>query len=203
MAMMSGSGACPALALQWGPMDEQPTADPRSWAAEPLRRALDAILYRWIALFGLAVVAAVAHVVGASREWVDTAVHMGLGAFLLGFIGLHLVGRVWRRHGSADGWRQARDADRGTVAVARTVGWVVLVGAAMALVSPLGTLADPKQFGMEILLWFPILFPLYCLAAWCTIDCARDRLGRAAEESRQRFRDYWRDLARQAGGSAA
>lgn len=184
-------------------MDERWTGDPRAWAVEPLRRALDAILYRWIALFGLPVVAAVAHVVGASREWVDTLVHIGLGAFLLGYIGVHLVGKLWRRHGAPDGWQQAQQADRGTVAVARTVGWVVLFGAALALVSPLGSMADPKQFGMEVLLWFPLLFPLYCLAVWCTIDCARDRLGRAAEESRRRFRDYWRDLARQTRGSAA
>ena len=179
--------------------------DPRTWAAEPLRRALDAILYRWLALFGLPVAAAMAHAVGASREWVDTLVHVGLGAFLVGFIGVHLVGRLWRRHGAPDGWQQARAADRGTVAVARTIGWVVLLGAALALVAPLGSVSDPRQFGMEVLLWFPILFPMYCLAVWCTIDCARDRLGRAADESRQRFRDYWRDLARKAhpGGTAA
>jgi hypothetical protein len=179
--------------------------DPRTWATEPIRRALDAILYRWLALLGLPVAAAVAHALGASREWVDTLVHVGLGAFLVGFIGVHLLGRLWRRHGAPDGWDQAEAADRGTVTVARSVGWVVLLGAALALAAPLGSLSDPRQFGMEVLLWFPILFPLYCLAVWCTIDCARDRLGRAAEESRQRFLEHWRDVARRGhrGGAAA
>lgn len=172
--------------------------DPRTWATEPLRRALDGILYRWVALFGLPIVAAVLHAVGASRDWVDTLVHVGLGAFLLGFIGVHVVGRIWRRHGAPDGWAQATEADRGTVAVARVVGWTVVIGAALALIAPLGSLSDARAFGMEILLWFPLLFPLYCLAVWCTIDCARDRLGRAADESRQRFHDYWRDIARRA-----
>jgi hypothetical protein len=177
--------------------------EPRAWAEEPLRRALDAILYRWLALFGLPVTAAVVHAIGAERAWLDGLVHVGTGAFLAGFISVHLLGRIWRRHGAADGWAEARSADRGTVAVAHGIGWVVLVGAALALIAPLGTLADPKRFGMEVLLWFPILFPLYCLAVWCTIDCARDRLGRAAEESRQRLHDYWRDVAHRAHGGGA
>jgi hypothetical protein len=170
--------------------------EPRAWAEEPLRRALDAILYRWLALFGLPVLAAVVHAIAAGRAWLDTLVHVGIGACLVGFIGVHLVGRIWRRHGAPDGWDEARGADRGTVAVAHGIGWVVLVGAALALVAPLGTLADPERFGMEVLLWFPLLFPLYCLAVWCTIDCAHDRLGRAADESRQRLHAYWREVAR-------
>jgi hypothetical protein len=179
--------------------------DPGTWATEPMRRALDGILYRWVALFGLPVLAAILHAIGASHEWLDTLVHVGLAAFLVGFIVVHLVGRIWRRHGAPDGWTQAAEADRGTVAVARVVGWTVVIGAGLAIIAPLGSLGDAKQFGMEILLWFPLLFPLYCLAAWCTIDCARDRLGRAASESRQRLQDYWRDTARRAhgGGTAA
>lgn len=181
-------------------MNEQ---DPRDWATEPLRRALDGILYRWVALFGLPVVAAAIHATGGGKGWIDPFIHVGLGAFLVGFIGVHLLGRLWRRRGTPDGWQQAEEVDHGTVTVARLIGWTVMIGASLALIAPLGTLADPKQFGMEVLLWFPLLFPLYCLAVWVTLDCARDRLGRAVEESRRRFHQYWHDIARHAGGSAA
>jgi len=174
--------------------------DPRSWADEPILRALDAILYRWILLFGLPVLAAVLHAVIDGRGWLDTAVHAGVAGSLLAFIGVHLIGRLQRRHGSPDGWATAGDADRSTVAVARGIGWVVVIGAALALVAPLGSLAEPKAFGMEVLLWFPLLFPLYSLAVWCTIDCARDRLGRAADESRQRLHTYWQDVANRGQG---
>jgi hypothetical protein len=177
--------------------------DPSYWATEPLRCALDAIVYRWVALFGLPVVAAVIHATGGGKGWLDPFIHAGQGAFLVGFIGVHLLGRLWRRHGSPGGWQQAVEVDRGTVTVARLIGWTVMIGTGLALIAPLGTLADPKQFGMEVLLWFPLLFPLYCLAVWVTIDCARDRLGRAVEESQRRFHQYWRDIAQQGKGSAA
>jgi hypothetical protein len=177
--------------------------DPREWATEPLRSALDGILYRWITLFALAVVAAVVHALARGTEPLNTVVHVGQGAFLVGFIGVHLLGRLWRGRGAADGWQQAREADHATVTVARTVGWAVLVGAALALIAPLGSLADPKGFGMEVLLWCPVLFPLYCLAVWVTLDCAKHRLGRAVNESQRRFHEYWQGIARHAGGSRA
>lgn len=176
--------------------------DPQAWASEPLRRALDAVLYRWIALFGLPVVAALAHALNGGAEPLNSLVHVGLPAILIGFIGVHLVGLLWRDRGAPDGWRQAASADHATVVVTRSVGWVALMGAALAMIAPLGTLSDPRAFALEVLLWFPLLFPLYCLAVWITLECARHRLGRAAEESKRRFQEYWRDVARH-GHSAA
>ena len=44
---------------------------------------------------------------------------------------------------------------------------------------------------MEVLLWFPLYFPLYCLAVWVTIDCAQHRLGRGVDEAQHRFQEYW------------
>jgi hypothetical protein len=177
--------------------------DPQRWALEPVRRALDGVLYRWVALFGTAVAAALVHALNGGAQPIDRMVHIGLPAFLAVFVLVHLVGLIWRRHGATDGWEQASSADHATVLVARSVGWVILVGAALAVVAPLGTLSHFKAFWMEVLLWFPLYFPLYCAAVWLTIGCARDRLGRGVEESQRRLHQYWRDLSRSAKPGAA
>jgi hypothetical protein len=177
--------------------------DPRAWADQPIRCAIDGILYRWIALFALPVVAALLHRLAGGAEPLDSIVHVGLLAFLVAFIGVHLFGRLWRQHGAPDGWQQADAVDHQTVVVTRSVGWVVVIGAALAFIAPLGTFAQPKEFGMEVLLWFPILFPLYMLAVWVTLDCARDRLGRGVDESQSRLHRYWRRVAGRGGRSAA
>ena len=167
--------------------------DPESWVSEPLRRALDGVLYRWLALFCTPVAAAALHKAFGAGP-IDQAVHAGIPLFLIGYIGVHLAGRRRRNRGSPDGWLQARQVDHGTVAVARTIGLVTVIGAGLSLVAPLGTLREPRQFLMEVLLWFPLLFPLYAAAVWVTIDCARHRLGRGVEDAQHRIQQYWRQV---------
>lgn len=176
--------------------------DPRDWVNEPLRRAVDGILYRWIGLFGLTVVGAVAHALGAANPRVDTAVHFGLPLVLVAFIAVHLVGRPWRRRGAADGWERAAEADGGTVVFTRAVGLAVVIGCPLALVAPLASVGDGASFITEVLLWFPLLWPLYALAVWVTLDCARHRLGRAVDESHRRMLAYWHGVADHARGGA-
>jgi hypothetical protein len=175
--------------------------DPAAWMNEPVRRALDGVLYRWLALFAVSVTAAVGHKL-ANGGPADRLVHVGLPMFLVAYIAVHLVGRVWRRRGDPGGWRQARDADRWTELLARSVGWVALFGGALAVIATLGTLGEPRQMLMEILLWTPLMLPLYSLAVWVTLDCAEHRLGRGVEESRRRVDLYWRHIAGRAGSRA-
>lgn len=167
--------------------------DPEHWIREPVRRALDGVLYRWLALFCTPVVAAALHKVAGSGP-VDQAVHAGIPLFLIGYLAVHLAGRVRRNRGSPGGWLTASEVDRGTVALVRTVGLVTIIGAGLAIVAPLGTLAEPRQFLMEILMWFPLLFPAYAAAVWVTIDCAEHRLGRGVDEERRRIQQYWRQV---------
>jgi carbon starvation protein CstA len=168
--------------------------DPQQWVNEPLRRALDGVLYRWLALFCVPVAAAAIHKMAASGT-VDGVIHLCIPIFLAGYVGVHLVGRIFWRKEPDDGWTRAGQADRATVALTRTIGWVTVVGAGLAIVAPLGTLLEPRQFLMEVLLWFPLLFPLYALAVWVTIDCAQHRLGKGADQSEQRFHEYWRRVS--------
>jgi hypothetical protein len=177
--------------------------DPQQWVDEPVRHALDAVLYRWLALFCAPVAVAVVHKLASDHPTIDSAVHLGLPLFLVAYISVHLVGRFWRRRGAPDGWACAEHADHGTVAVTRTIGWVAVIGSAMACVAPLGSMGDPRTFLEEVLLWSMVLVPLYCLAVWVTIDCARHRLGRAVDASRKRVFDYWHDVAGAGRGSSA
>lgn len=181
--------------------EELERRDPVSWVNEPVREALDGVLYRWIALFGASVLSAVAHKL-ANEGPVDRLVHVGLPLFLASYIALHLVGRLWRRRGDPEGWARAREADRATALVARSVGWVALFGCALAVIATLGTLGEPRQMLTEILLWTPLMLPLYSLAVWVTLDCAEHRLGRGVEESRRRVDLYWRHVAGRAGTRA-
>lgn len=170
--------------------------DPQQWVDEPLRRALDGVLYRWLALFCVPVAAAVLHKLSGDPS-VDHLVHVCVPLALAGYIGIHLVGRCfWRCRLPADGWERAVQADRPTVVITRTIGWATLIGAGLAIAAPLGTLAEPRKFLMEVLLWFPLLFPLYALAVWVTIDCARHRLGRGVDRSQHRFQEYWQEVKR-------
>jgi hypothetical protein len=165
--------------------------EPQDWVDEPLRHALDGVLYRWLALFCIPVAAAVVHKLAGSST-VDGLLHLCVPLALAGYIGVHLVGRLfWHDRLPADGWDRAAASDRSTVAITRTTGWVAMIGAGLAMVAPLGSLGEPRQFLMEVLLWFPLLFPLYSLAVWVTIDCARHRLGRGVDEARHRFQEYW------------
>jgi hypothetical protein len=170
--------------------------DPQRWVDEPVRRALDGVLYRWLALFCAPVACAVVHRV-SSEATLDHAIHLCLPLFLAAYIAVHLVGRLfWRCTLPQEGWIRAAQADRATVALTRTVGWVTLIGAGLAIIAPLGTIAEPRQFLMEVLLWFPLLFPLYSLAVWVTVDCARHRLGRGVDEAQHRFQEYWQQVGR-------
>lgn len=169
--------------------------DPQQWVNEPLRRALDGVLYRWLALFCVPVAAAAIHRL-ASDPTVDRAIHVGVPLFLAAYIGVHLVGRIFWHREPADGWVRAGQADRATVALTRTIGWATLFGAGLAIIAPLGTLQEPRQFLMEVLLWFPLYFPLYCLAVWVTVDCARHRLGKGVDASQHRIVEYWHQVGR-------
>jgi len=168
--------------------------DPEEWVNEPMRRALDGVLYRWLALFCAPVAVAVVHRLN-DVGWIDEALHLGLPAFLVGYIVVHLVGRLfWRGRDSSDGWMRAEETDRVSVAVTRTIGWVAVIGTGLAMIATLGTLHEPKELLMEVLVWFMLYFPLYAVAVWVTIDCAHHRLARGVNESRRRIQAYWHEL---------
>lgn len=168
--------------------------EPQRRVSEPIRRALDAIILRWLAVYVVAASAAACPVLCAFDERLMPLCRAALPVFLVGFIGVHLVHR--RRARRSDGWRRAFEADPGNARMAIIVGACGLAGVALSLAS----LFCPYESFVHALgiigIWVPIFAPLYAVAVWVAVDCAGRRLARSADDADRSFRDYWRGVAR-------
>jgi len=159
-----------------------------------IRRALDAILLRWLGLYVLAAVIVVCPVlcgvgVGHMPIW-----RAALPAFLVGFIGIHLWHR--RRAARSDGWRVAASVDRGTVALLALVGLAALVLVPIGFVAIFWPYENPFEVVLVTSMGGPLLVPLWVTATWVALDCATRRLACSADEADQALRDYWRNVKR-------
>lgn len=167
--------------------------DPRREVVEPLRRALDAIVLRWLGVYVLAATCVVCPFLCGWGLAVEDVVHACLPIFLVGFIGVHLL---WRRPTLRhDGWRRAFEAEPGAARLALAVGGVAMAGVLFAMVAIYCPLGERTALAEALGIWFPILAPLYAGAIWVAIDCSVCRLGRSADASDRRFRSYWKHLS--------
>jgi hypothetical protein len=169
--------------------------EPQRRIDEPLRRALDAILVRWLGLYVLAGTSAALPLLCRVDHAHMALWRAALPLFLLGFIAVHLVHRHRARRD--DGWERAMRADAGTARVALSVGLAGLFAVALALVAIFCPYESPLEAIALLGIWAPILVPLYAVSAWVAIDCARRRLAASADEADRRLREYWQGVAAQ------
>ena len=159
---------------------------------EPLRRALDAILLRWLGLYVLAASVIVCPILcGVGLEhmpWWRAA----LPLFLAGFIAVHLLHRT--RAARADAWERAVAADPGSIRLLLLVGFLAITFVGLCLVSIFWPYEDPFEIVIVTAIGAPILVPLYVVSVWVAIDCATRRLARSADDSDRALRDYWRSV---------
>lgn len=171
-----------------------PGADPEARLRAPIRRALDAILLRWLGLYVLAGVVIVCPVlcgVGVAHMPIWRA---ALPAFLVGFIGIHLWHR--RRAARSDGWRLAASVDRGSIALLALVGLAALVLVAIGFVAIFWPYENPFEVVLVTSMGGPLLVPLWVVATWVALDCATRRLARSADEADRALREYWEHVSR-------
>ncbi len=160
---------------------------------EPLRRALDAILLRWLGLYVLAGSSAALPLLCQVDHEHMALWRAALPVFLVGFIAVHLLHR--RRAARDDGWERAVRADPGSARLTFGVGLAGLFAVALSLVAIFCPYESPLEAIALLGLWTPILVPLYALSAWVAVDCARRRLAASADEADRRLREYWRGVA--------
>ncbi len=167
--------------------------DPRRQIAEPFRGALDALVLRWMGVYVLAASVVVCPSFCSVGIHVEHLIHACLPLFLVGFIAVHLI---WRHsQPRSDGWRRAFEEDPGDARLTILVGGAAMAGVAAALIAIFCPLGEPMAVAVALGVWFPIMAPLYAGAIWVSIDCSIRRLGRSADTSDHRFRDYWRHVA--------
>lgn len=162
----------------------------------PLRRALDAILLRWLGLYVLAGTIVVCPLLCGVGVDVMPWWRVTLPLFLAGFIAVHLYHR--HRAVRSDGWRRAVEADPGAVRLLFLVGAVALAGMAASFFAIFWPYTDATEVILVASVGAPILVPLYAASVWVAVDCATRRLARSADDADRALRDYWRRVA--AGG---
>jgi hypothetical protein len=160
---------------------------------EPLRRALDAILLRWLGLYVLAGSSAALPLLCQVDHEHMALWRAVLPLFLLGFIAVHLVHR--HRAPREDGWDRAAHADPGSARLTLGVGLAGLFAVALSLVAIFCPYESPLEAVALLGIWAPILIPLYAVSAWVAADCARRRLAASADEADRRLREYWQGVA--------
>jgi hypothetical protein len=167
--------------------------DPRREMAEPFRRALDALVLRWVGIYLLAASVVVCPFLCGAGIHEEHLIHACLPVFLVGFIAVHLI---WRRPAPRhDGWQRAFEEDPRDARLAVGVGLAAIAGLTLALVAIFCPLGDQMALAVALGIWLPILAPLYAGAIWVSIDCSIRRLGSSADSADSSFRDYWRHVA--------
>jgi hypothetical protein len=161
--------------------------------AEPFRRALDALVLRWVGIYVVAASVVVCPFLCSVGVHEEHLIHACLPVFLAGIIAVHLI---WRRPASRqDGWRRAFEEDPRDAGITVLVGGAATAGVAAALIAIFCPLGEPMALAVALGIWFPILAPLYAGAIWVSIDSSIRRLGSSADAADRSVRDYWRHVA--------
>ena len=177
-------------------MSSAPDLDPARAVAQPVARALDALIIGAAASFALSVVAALTAVLSP-----DGPLHEVAHFALVGVMGVVILARaihILRRRSPADeaAWVRAR-AVHGTDArlaqvltVAVPLAW--LAGGVTILVHHIDALHGPA---LIMGVWLPVAAAVWTLATFAWHDFCRDRIAAALDESDRRYREYWREVA--------
>jgi hypothetical protein len=171
-------------------------ADPAQAVAQPVARALDAVIVGALVSFALSVASVLAAVLSP-----DGLLHEAAHFSLVGMMGVVVLARgvqVLRHRTQADpdAWIRARAVHRldarlaEVLIVAVPLAW--LLGSGAILVQHV-----PALHGAALMLgaWLPIGAVLWTFATFAWHDFCRDRVAAALGESDRRYREYWRDVA--------
>jgi hypothetical protein len=177
-------------------MSRRSNIDPSVVVAQPVARALHALIIGAVASFALSVAAALTAVLspeGLAHEVAHFAL-VGVMSCIVLARGVHVL-----RHGpntDPDAWARARAVHRSDADLARVLTVSVplawLGGGVTIIVHHIGVLHGP---GLVIGIWLPVAAAVWVLASFAWHDFWRDRIARALDESDRKYREYWRDLA--------
>ncbi len=177
-------------------VSRSPDVDPARAVAQPVEHALGALIAGAVASFALSI-AATLFAVLTPDGMLHEASHFALVAVMASVILARAVHVLRRRGGTrTDAWAQARAVQRWDAQLAQVltiavpVAW--LVGGVTILVRHLVTL---NGAALLIGVWLPVAAGVWIVAAFAWHDFCHDRLAGALDESSQRYRDYWRDIA--------
>jgi hypothetical protein len=170
--------------------------DPAHVVAQPVARALDSLIVGAVASFALSIAAALTAVLSPDGPLHEVA-HFALVAVMALIVlarGVHVMRRG--RESDPDAWTRARAVHRSDsrlaqlLTVAVPLAW--LGGGVTIIVNHIGVLHGP---GLVIGVWLPVAAAVWILASFAWHDFCRDRIAAALDESDQRYREYWRDIA--------
>ena len=178
-------------------MRPTPDIDPAQAVAEPVARALNALILGAAASFGLSVAAVLLAVVtpdGPIHEFGHFALPGVMAIVVLGRA-VHVVRR--RRAPDPNAWGHAQ----------RLHGWDAVLARGLTVSVPLAWLAGAITVIVHhesvlhpalpiMAAWLPIAATVWILATFAWYDFCRDRVAAALDESDRRYRTYWKDLGR-------
>lgn len=174
-----------------------PEVDPVRAVAEPVARALNALILGATAAFALtvgAVLMAMFAPDGPIHEYGHLALPV-LMAVVVAARGVHIIRR--RRAPDPDAWGLAQRLHGWDAVLARgltvSVPLAWLVGA-ITVIAHHESVLHPALPIMAA--WLPMAATVWILASFAWYDFCRDRVAAALDESDRRYRTYWKDLGR-------
>lgn len=178
-------------------MSPTPDVDPVRAVAEPVIRALNALILGATAAFALtvgAVLVAMFAPEGPIHEYGHFALPV-LMAFVVAARGIHIIRRS--RVPDPNAWGHAQ----------RLHGWDAVLARGLTVSVPLAWLAGAITIIVHhesvlhpalpiMAAWLPIAAAVWILATFAWYDFCRDRVAAALAESDRRYRAYWKNLSR-------
>lgn len=169
---------------------------PSEYVAAPMRAALDGIVTRGAAAFGVVVAAACLPAMPVDEQFRVLTYHL-----LPALLGLYLVGQQVRhafraRPDDPAAWQRAREMDSSEARLARLIALAVPAGCLLAGAAVLGPhLADPDDQARVLGVFLPLFVVLWLAVAFAWTDDCRRTISRAVVDCDQRFRAYWAGIS--------
>ncbi len=175
--------------------------DPRGLVESPVRRELQWLVVRGLALFLVVGALATCPVVCALEQGTCDALAMAAPLLLLGYsLTVHarrlVLGPVPEER-RASAWSRASEVDADDALLGRMVcGWVPvgLLAALILLIWPHITDANPALACAWVVIGLPPTAVAWLVASSTWLDAARDDLARAELRSDALFRRYWANV---------
>jgi hypothetical protein len=180
-----------------------PVEDPRGLVEAPVRRELQWLVVRGLALFTAVAALATWPVVCTLDARTCDALAMTapllLFAYALTVRARRLILGPVPEHQRASAWERAREVDADDATLGRLVcGWVPigLLAALVLLVWPHITDANPALACAWVVIGLPPIAVAWLVASSTWLDSAREGLARAELRSDALLRSYWANLGR-------
>ena len=173
--------------------------DPQRTVGAPVITALNTIIVCAAAGFAIVVAFATVPLIAELDPQIHIAVHLGIPIGALAYAGLVFL--VIARRSVAitnDPWERASAVDPGLAHFARLVSGFMMGGSLASLAAVLvhHHLTSPVATALTFATDAPILLASWAVAAHAWTRWSRYLLARAEREADERFRSYWRSVAR-------